>query len=96
MLEDVVALATTLVKGIVAYPNDVQVRIEHEQDENGEIAILYYKVHQDDVGLILGAEGETSRSLRRVISLYGFRQTQKRVYLHIVTPRMRDQYARFK
>lgn len=95
MLEKVVDMTLNLVKGIVDYPSDVQIRAEEEDDDKGTITLLLIKVHPDDVGLMLGTQGETARALRKVVSLFGYRALEKRVYVKIVTPKMHEQYSKF-
>lgn len=94
-MDDVKQLTTAIIKGIVSNPDSVDVLVEKESDEKGDITLLLFKVHIDDIGLILGSQGETARAIRKVVSLYGYRTINERVYMKIVTPKMRAQYPQF-
>lgn len=52
-----------LVRGIVAYPDDVAVRTRRIR--NGQV--LEVRVHPEDLGKVIGRGGRTARSLRTVI-----------------------------
>ena len=52
-----------LVRGIVAHPDDVQVRTRRQR--NGEV--LEVRVHPDDLGRVIGREGRTATALRTVM-----------------------------
>lgn len=53
-----------LVKGIVDSPEDVQVSVK--SNRRGES--LEVRVHQDDLGRVIGRQGRTARALRTVVS----------------------------
>ncbi|HEV3381464.1 MAG TPA: RNA-binding protein [Trebonia sp.] len=60
MLEDALE---HLVRGIVAYPDDVQVVNRMLRRGN----ILEVRVHPDDLGKVIGRGGRTARALRTVV-----------------------------
>jgi uncharacterized protein len=53
-----------LVRGIVAYPDDVRVASRMLRRGN----VLEVRVHPDDLGKVIGRGGRTARALRTVIS----------------------------
>ena len=53
-----------LVRGIVDNPDDVTV--EAKSNRRGEI--LEVRVHQDDLGRVIGRQGRTARALRTVVA----------------------------
>ncbi|KPN18343.1 MULTISPECIES: RNA-binding protein [Arthrobacter] len=53
-----------LVRGIVDSPEDVKVSAKNNR--RGET--LEVRVHQDDLGRVIGRQGRTARALRTVIS----------------------------
>lgn len=53
-----------LVRGIVDNPDDVIV--EAKSNRRGEI--LEVRVHQDDLGRVIGRQGRTARALRTVVA----------------------------
>lgn len=70
MLED---LLDHLVRGIVEYPDDVQVSNRALRRGN----VLRVQVHPDDLGKVIGRGGRTARALRTVIgSLAGDRHVR--------------------
>ncbi|KHL00463.1 RNA-binding protein [Sinomonas humi] len=52
-----------LVRGIVDNPDDVTV--EAKNSRRGDI--LEVRVHQDDLGRVIGRQGRTARALRTVV-----------------------------
>jgi predicted RNA-binding protein YlqC (UPF0109 family) len=52
-----------LVRGIVQYPDEVQVRSRVLRRGN----VLEVRVHPDDLGKVIGRGGRTARALRTVI-----------------------------
>ena len=62
-----------LVRGIVQYPDEVQVRSRVLRRGN----VLEVRVHPDDLGKVIGRGGRTARALRTVIgSLAGGRHVR--------------------
>lgn len=56
-----------LVKGIVAHPDDVDVRARSQR--RGQV--LEVRVHPEDLGKVIGRMGRTAKALRTVISALG-------------------------
>ncbi len=52
-----------LVRGIVDSPDDVKVSVKNNR--RGES--LEVRVHQDDLGRVIGRQGRTARALRTVV-----------------------------
>ena len=52
-----------LVKGIVAHPDQVNVRAKSSQ--RGEV--LEVRVHPDDLGRVIGRAGRTAKALRTLV-----------------------------
>jgi predicted RNA-binding protein YlqC (UPF0109 family) len=53
-----------LVRGIVDSPEDVKVAVKNNR--RGES--LEVRVHQDDLGRVIGRQGRTARALRTVVA----------------------------
>ncbi|AUI52749.1 RNA-binding protein [Arthrobacter crystallopoietes] len=53
-----------LVRGIVDRPEDVKVMVK----TNRRSDIIEVRVHQDDLGRVIGRQGRTARALRTVIA----------------------------
>ncbi|HEX2246712.1 MAG TPA: RNA-binding protein [Arthrobacter sp.] len=53
-----------LVRGIVDSPEDVKVTVK----TNRRSDIIEVRVHQDDLGRVIGRQGRTARALRTVIA----------------------------
>ena len=53
-----------LVSGLVDHPEDV--RVDSKNQRRGEL--LEVRVHPDDLGRVIGRNGRTARSLRKVVS----------------------------
>ena len=70
-----------IVKQIVQYPDDVEVT--RNVDEMGVLITL--KVHKDDMGKIIGKNGQTAKSLRVLLRVIGSKNNA-RVNLKIVEP----------
>ncbi len=70
-----------IVKQIVLYPDDVEVA--RSVDEMGVLITL--KVHKDDMGKIIGKNGQTAKSLRVLLRVIGSKNNA-RVNLKIVEP----------
>ena len=58
-----------LVKGIVAHPDDVDVRARSQR--RGQV--LEVRVHPDDLGKVIGRGGRTAKALRTVMAGVGGR-----------------------
>lgn len=66
---------------IVTFPSDVAV--EKILDERG--ILLRLSVHKEDMGKIIGKQGETARALRSLMRQYGF-QNNSHIALKINEP----------
>lgn len=53
-----------LVRGIVSYPDDVQVRARNNRGRGNSLAV---RVNPDDMGRVIGRAGRTASALRTVI-----------------------------
>ncbi len=58
-----------LVRGIVAHPDDVQVRDKPLRRGT----LLEVRVHPDDLGKVIGRSGRTAKALRQVMTGVGGR-----------------------
>lgn len=95
-MEKVKNIISTVLKGFVEYPEDVDLHESIDSDENGELTIINIKVNRKDVGVCIGSQGNTAEALRKVAGLVGFRQTGKRIYLKIDAPKIPKDYFQYK
>ncbi|MBP9864506.1 KH domain-containing protein [Patescibacteria group bacterium] len=70
-----------VVKSIVNHPEDV--KAERTVDERGVLITLY--VNQDDMGYVIGRQGQTARALRILLKIVGAKENA-RVNLKIFEP----------
>ena len=70
-----------IIKGIVNHPGDVS--IERSVDEMG--VLLTVKVHPEDMGIIIGRQGATAKSIRSLARIRGMRNNA-RVNIRIIEP----------
>lgn len=70
-----------VVKALVEHPDDV--KIERTVDEMG--VLLTLRVHQDDMGKIIGKSGATAKAIRTVLRVVGMKN-DARVNLKIEEP----------
>lgn len=70
-----------LVKSIVNHPEDV--KTERTVDERGVLLTLY--VNQEDMGYVIGRQGQTARALRILLKIVGAKE-DARVNLKIYEP----------
>ena len=70
-----------IVKGIVNHPEDV--RTERTVDERGVLITLH--INQEDMGYVIGRQGQTARSLRTLLKIVGAKNNA-RVNLKIYEP----------
>lgn len=70
-----------IVKSIVANPNDV--RVDRTVDERG--VLLTLNVHPNDIGYVIGKQGQTARAIRTLSKIIGA-QNNARVNLKIAEP----------
>lgn len=59
-----------LVEGIVAHPDDVQVRDKNLRHGR----MLEVRVHPDDIGRVIGRQGRTATALRTVVGALAGRE----------------------
>ena len=71
-----------VVKAMVDHPDDVV--IERKVDELG--VLLELRVHPDDVGKVIGKEGQTIKSLRTLLRVVGAKDNGSRVNLRLHDP----------
>ncbi len=71
----------SIVKAIVAHPDDV--KVERKIDEMGVLLTLH--VHPEDMGYVIGRQGQTARSIRTLLKIVGARDNA-RVNLKIHEP----------
>ncbi len=70
-----------LVKSIVAHPGDV--KAERTVDEMGVLLTLH--IHPEDMGYVIGRQGQTARALRTLLKIVGAKNNA-RVNLKIHEP----------
>lgn len=70
-----------VVKSIVNHPEDV--KAERTVDERGVLITLH--INQDDMGYVIGRQGQTARALRILLKIVGAK-TNARVNLKIYEP----------
>lgn len=70
-----------VVKALCDHPEDVQ--IERKVDEMG--VLLSLRVHQDDMGQIIGKQGQTVKAIRHLVRIIGLKN-HARVTLRIEEP----------
>lgn len=87
-VSDLEKLLVGLIRSFVMFPDDVQTHVEERTDAEGEVATIFVKLNDSDIGLCIGLGGKTAESLRRVIGLIGHRQLNKRVYTKIDAEKM--------
>lgn len=71
----------TIVKAIVANPKDV--KSERTVDEMGVLLTLH--INQEDMGYVIGRQGQTARSIRTLLKIVGAKNNA-RVNLKIHEP----------
>lgn len=70
-----------LVRGIVNHPDDV--KVERTVDEMGVLLTLH--VNPEDMGYVIGRQGQTARSIRTLLKIVGAK-SNARVNLKIYEP----------
>lgn len=71
----------TIVQSLVEYPDSVTV--DRKTDEMG--VLLSVSVDHDDMGRIIGREGETAKALRIIIRVFGMKNNA-RINVKILEP----------
>jgi predicted RNA-binding protein YlqC (UPF0109 family) len=74
-------LLTYIVQSIVQHPESVD--ISQVISEDGSHITLRLSVHPDDMGIIIGKEGNVARSLRNIVKVLAAK-SDKRVYIDIL------------
>ncbi len=77
--ERVVELISFVVVNLVEHPDDVTIDIVKRQDRD----IYQVRVHQDDLGKVIGKGGQTARAIRVLLMAVSAR-TDQRIGLEIV------------
>jgi len=77
--ERVVELISYVVVNLVEHPDDVTIDIVKRQDRD----IYQVRVHQDDLGKVIGKGGQTARAIRVLLMAVSAR-TDQRIGLEIV------------
>ena len=77
--ERVLELISFVVINLVEHPDDVTVDVVRKQDR----VVFQVRVHQDDLGKVIGKGGQTARALRTLLTAASA-QTDQRVGLEIV------------
>ncbi len=75
------SLLTFIVQHIVTHPDDVAV--SQVESEDGQHLTLRLSVHPEDMGIVIGREGNIARSLRNLLKVAALKRHQ-RVYLDIL------------
>ena len=70
-----------IVKSIVAHPEDV--KISRDIDERG--VLLTLDIHAEDMGYVIGRQGQTARAIRTLLKIVGTKNNA-RVNLKINEP----------
>lgn len=71
----------TIVKSIVAHPDDV--KIDREIDERG--VLLTLNINPEDMGFVIGRRGQTAQAIRTLLKIVGAKNNS-RVNLKIAEP----------
>ncbi|MBI5621820.1 KH domain-containing protein [Candidatus Falkowbacteria bacterium] len=80
-MENDQAFVEMVVKAIVSHPEDVTT--ERKIDERGVLITLH--INQEDMGYVIGRQGQTARALRTLLKIVGARENA-RVNLKIYEP----------
>jgi len=81
-------LLLDILKGIVEFPDQIDLHFSDESDERGDVTIINVKLAREDVGACIGQKGKNAEAIRKVVGLVGFKQTGRRVYVKIDAPRI--------
>lgn len=74
-------LLTYIVTSIVTHPDEVEVT--QVESEDGKHITLRLSVHPDDMGLIIGRQGNIAKALRNIVKARALQHNQK-VYIDIL------------
>ncbi len=83
-------LVETVCKSLVDNPEEVKVT----QIDGEQTTILELRVHQTDLGKVIGKQGRTARAIRTILAAAGMKQ-RRRFNLEIIE-RFEDREARDK
>ncbi|MCK4942316.1 MAG: KH domain-containing protein [Candidatus Aminicenantes bacterium] len=72
-------LVETVCKALVDMPDDVKVT----QIDGEQTSILELRVHQSDLGKVIGKQGRTARAIRIILAAAGMKQ-KRRFNLEII------------
>lgn len=75
------SLLTYIVQHIVSRPEDV--RVSQVVSDDGQHLSLRLSVNQEDMGMVIGKDGNIARSLRNLLKVAALKHNQ-RVYLDIL------------
>ncbi len=87
-MKQVENLIKEIITGIVSDPTSVEVFLTDDKDDKGEVTVFNVKVAKHDIGICIGKKGETAEALRKIIGVFGYQQTSKRVYVKIDAPKL--------
>ena len=87
-MKQVESLIKEIISGIVSDPTSVEIFVTEDKDDKGEITVFNVKVAKHDIGICIGRKGETAEALRRIVGVFGYQQTSKRVYVKIDAPKL--------
>lgn len=66
-------LIMTLARSLVDHPEEVQVDVE----EKGHTLVYKLRVHQDDLGKVIGKQGRIAKALRTVVYAAASKEKKK-------------------
>lgn len=72
-------LILSIVKPIVDYPDDVQVRV----NEDDKRIVYHLTVHEKDIGKVIGKHGRVAKAIRTVVYAAAGSKQHKKVYMEI-------------
>ena len=87
-MERVQQLLMDMLKGFVSKPDDIQIHVGEQKDDDGILNVVNVKVNPVDVAITVGKGGRTADAIRVVIGLVGFNLTGNRVYVKIDAPKL--------
>ena len=72
-------LVEAIAKALVDHPDQVQVKVV----EGEQVIVLELRVHQEDLGKVIGRQGRTAKSIRTLLGAAGMK-LKKRFTLEIL------------
>ncbi len=87
-MKQVEELVKEIISGIVSDPTNVEIYLSNDKDSKGDVTVINVKVAKHDIGICIGKKGETAEAIRKVVGIYGYQQTSKRVYVKIDAPKI--------